>query len=88
MIRLDPGERHVKRRDNTRVYCREKRITKCIQTSEQHGSNAVGSLGEPMGKRAVVQGQPLALVHAYAANTHHTSHRFVLNKFLVMKAVN
>ncbi len=41
-----------------------------------------------MGKRAAVQGRPLALVHAYAANTHHTSDIFVLNKFLVMDAVN
>ncbi len=28
-------------------------------------------MGEPMRERAAVQGQPFALVYAYAANTHH-----------------
>ncbi len=26
---------------------------------------------EPMGERTAAQAQPFALVHAYAANTHH-----------------
>ncbi len=30
-------------------------------------------MGEPMRKRAAVQGQPFALVHAHAANTYQDS---------------
>ncbi len=41
-----------------------------MQTREKRGINIIGSGGEPMGKRAAVQGWPFALVHAYAANTH------------------
>ncbi len=45
-------------------------LKKCMQTREQRGINNIGSWGEPMGKRAPVQGWPFALAHAYAANTH------------------
>ncbi len=46
---------------------------KSIQTREQRGINVIGSWGEPTGKRAAVQGRLSALVHVYAANTHHPS---------------
>ncbi len=45
----------------------------CILPSEQRGSNAIGSLGEPIRKRVAVQGRPFALVHAYAVSMHHPS---------------
>ncbi len=44
-----------------------------MQTREQHGINIIGSRGDPMGKRAAVQGRPFALVRVYAANTHQLS---------------
>ncbi len=48
----------------------------CIQTRELRGINIIGSWGgEPIGKRAPVQGWPFALVHAFAANTHQVAKR-------------
>ncbi len=40
---------------------------KCIQPREQRGMNVIGSWGEPLGKRAAVQGRQFALVHTYAS---------------------
>ncbi len=68
LMRLDPGGRRVKSRfriGNVAAFISEERVQKCIQN--------IGSWGEPMGKRAPVQGWPFALVHACAANTHQTS---------------
>ncbi len=76
VIRLDPGGRRVKNRvgtGNVAAFIPEEGAQKsAYKTREQRGINIIGSWGEPMGKRAAVQGRPFALVRAYAANTHQS----------------
>ncbi len=57
-------------REYSRVDCRANRIKSAHKTCEQRGINTIGSSGEPMGKRAAVQGWQFALEHACAANTY------------------
>ncbi len=72
MIRLDPGGRRVNSRIRTgkRAAFIPERIKRAYKNREQHGIDIIGIWGEPVGKRAPVQGWPFALVHACAANTH------------------
>ncbi len=74
LMRLDPGGRRVKSRIRTgnvvAFIAEEKRIKSAYKTRDQRGIDIIGRWGEPMGKRAPVQGWPFALVHACAAYTH------------------
>ncbi len=66
LIRLDPGGgRRVKSRIRTGNVAALIPENSTYKIREQRGINIIGSWGEPMGKRAAVQGRPFALVHAY-----------------------